>query len=154
NIIGNVLGDLGYHHSYQSVAPAGTESDTSIFTLGWSGNGSSDTIEPILKDDSLVATTLMRWGNYDVVAGRTRFDASEVPTGLTTYANPVPSTERLPASLYLARKPTFFGSAAFPAIGPDVSAGMVPNVSGHAQKIPARLCYESTSHDENGILNF
>jgi hypothetical protein len=40
----------------------------------------------------------------------------------------------LPASLYLASKPSWFGKVTFPPIGPDVS--------GHANKIPAQIRYE------------
>ena len=59
----------------------------------------------------------------------------------------------LPASLYLAARPSWFGAAAWPPIGPDVTGGNVSDVGGLVHKIPAQLCYENTSKT-NGILNF
>src|ERR1019366_4928140 len=41
----------------------------------------------------------------------------------------------LPASLYLSSRPSWWASASWPAIGPDVS--------GLAQSIPAQSCYQS-----------
>lgn len=149
NFVGNVLGDSTYHKNYESNPTSGTDANRSIFVFGWSSNGYSSST---LRDDPKVASTAMRWGNYDVVTG-TRFNASEVPSSLGLYANSVPSSNTLPASLYLTAKPTWFGSVQWPATGPDVSGGDVADTSGHAHKIPARLCYENTSNS-NGILNF
>jgi hypothetical protein len=148
NIVGNVLGALNYHTQYESNAPSGTNSNRAVYVLGWSSNGYTGS----LPNDTKVASTMMRWGNYDVVTGA-RFNAAEVPSGLSLYGNPVPSNTTLPPSLYLSSKPSWFGSVQWPAIGPDVSGGAVPDVSGHAHKIPARVCYESTPNT-NAILNF
>ena len=35
----------------------------------------------------------------------------------------------------------------WPAIGPDVTGGDLPGVSGKAYKIPSQLCYEAASID-------
>jgi hypothetical protein len=92
--------------------------------------------------DPLVATTLMRWGNYDVVNNAVRWVASEVPSGLSLYANPVPSTQTLPASFFLSAKPSWWASAIpWPAMGPDVTGGNSSGVAGHANMIPAQVCY-------------
>jgi hypothetical protein len=93
----------------------------------------------------------MRWGNYDVTTGAPRFMSAEVPSGLSQYGNAVPSGQALPASFYMASKPSWWGSAPWPAIGPDISGGA--DLTGHAFKIPARACYENTAKT-NGILNF
>ncbi|HZT70128.1 MAG TPA: hypothetical protein VFC10_10345 [Terriglobia bacterium] len=153
NIIGNVLGTPGYHTNYQDVEPSGSGYNNSIYALGWSGNGSTSSSVP---DDPNVAKTLLRWGNYDVATGTVHWDTSEVPSGLSQYANPVPSSQTLPASLFLSAKPswwtTSWGTPPWPAIGPDVTGG--PGPGGHSYQIPAQLCYNNTSKDSNGILNF
>jgi hypothetical protein len=146
NIIGNVLGHTGYHNNYE-WSVAGSNYNTSIYALG------SDTISSP-QGDPLVKTTLLRWGNYDTVTATSRFLASEVPSGLSQYANPVPVSQTLPASIYLAAKPAFFGSLPWPPIGPDVIGGNVSGVGGHANKIPAHVCYDNTAKDANGILLF
>jgi hypothetical protein len=148
NIVGNVLGEPGYHTVYESNAPSGSNPNKSIFTLGWSNNGYTGS----LPNDAKVASTMLRWGNWDVVTG-TRFNASEVPSSLSAYASATPSSNVLPASLYKSAKPGWFGSVGWPAIGPDVTGGDLSNVQGHAYKIPARLCFERTP-SANGVLNF
>jgi hypothetical protein len=149
NIVGNVLGWKGYHKYYENAAPAGEDGDTSIYTLGWSGNGGTKNSK--VSNDIRVKTTLFRWGNYDVVNGGARWNASEVPSGLSQFRNPVPSANTLPASLYLPAKPGWWGGVRWPAIGPDVWGGPAPTV--HAHPIPAHVCYDATSKS-GGILNF
>jgi len=153
NIIGNVLGKAGYHTNYEDVAPNGSNYNSSIYGLGWSGNGSTASSVP---DDSNVVNTLMRWGNYDVATGSVRWNTSEVPSSIAQYSNPVPSSQSLPASFYLSAKPgwwgTPWGAPPWPAIGPDVTGG--PGPGGHAYDIPAELCYNNTSKNSSGILNF
>ena len=153
NVIGNVLGTAGYHQAYEVyTTTTGTQSggancDVTIFRLGWGGNCSnSDNL-----GDPTLRSSLMRWGNYDTVNAGARFVASEVPSGLSLYANPVPSSQTLPASFYLPAQPAFwataFGTPPWPAIGPDVTGGNVANVGGHAYMIPAQLCYNNTAND-------
>jgi hypothetical protein len=145
--VGNVLGTAGYHTNYSSEAPNGTGSTChkSVFALGWGGNCSNGGIIP---NDPLVAATIMRWGNYDTVTQSARFVASEVPSGLSKYANPVPGNQTLPASLYLSARPYWWpASTPWPAIGPDVTGGDDPNVAGHAYSIPAKTCYKSLPID-------
>jgi len=146
NVIGNVLGRAGYHNTYEGGPASPTtpgpdpQSDASVFMLGWSGNQAK---YPTMPNDMLVKATLMRWGNYDTATGTARFVASEVPTGLSLYANPVPPNNVLPASMYLSGKPAWWGAGQWPAIGPDVTGGSLPSVGGHAHRIPARLCFEN-----------
>jgi hypothetical protein len=144
NNIANALCTLGYHNTYKSSAG----------TLG-SGNGQVCIIAGTgfnpMPGDPLVPSTSMFYANYDVVTGAVRFcgsaantgwagvcgSASEVPTGASTYPNSLPTVGdvgagqgALPASLYLASKPSWFGALPYPAIGPDVSSGSVGVCSG------------------------
>jgi hypothetical protein len=69
-----------------------------------------------------------------------------VPSSLSPYGNDVPGNQLLPASFYLSAKPLFFGTVSWPAIGPDVTGGDM-DYSGHAKKIPARVCFELMPDD-------
>ena len=162
NVIGNVLGTSGYHRTYEdSVASRQTaNSQRAIYVLGFCQN--VDTISlsncnvngTTMFNDSLTATTLFRWGNYDVETGTVRWNSSEVPTTATPYVNgnPVPPNQSLPASFYLSSKPSWWGTMPWPAIGPDVTRGTGPG--GHAYSIPAQVCYNNTPKDSSGILTF
>jgi hypothetical protein len=145
NVVGNVLGTAGYHSTYESAAGGSSSTcERSIFALGWGENCESGGT----PDDPRVKTTMLRWGNYDTVTGTSRFVAAEVPSGLTAYANPVPSGQTLPASLYLSARPSWWSSSVpWPAIGPDVTGGDEPNVAGHVHSIPAKKCYQQTPVD-------
>jgi len=141
NLIGNVLGASTYTIYETNLADSGR----SIYDLGFQGTHGGTS----LGNDTNVKRTLMRWGNWDNVNSATRWLASEVPSGITNYANPVPATQTLPPSFYLSAKPAWFGSAPWPPIGPDVTGGDVSNspTGGHANKIPARLCFENAALD-------
>jgi hypothetical protein len=145
NVVGNVLGRTGFYNTYETNL---SENPQAIYSVGWSPERGQ------VPNDPLTKTTMMRWGNYDTVTGNVRWDASEVPSGLSQLANPLPSNQSLPASLYLSGKPGWWPSSVpFPPIGPDITGGNVSGYGGHANKIPARLCYENTSKTNN-ILNF
>lgn len=148
NFVGNVLGTVGYHKNYQANSNGSSAScNTSIYNLGWGGTSCGTGI----GNDAITINTIMRWGNYDTVNSAALWQASEVPSGLSIYANPVPSTQTLPASFYLSAKPNWWGSVAWPPIGPDVTGGNGPG--GHSYTIPSQNCYSNTSQT-NGILNF
>ena len=150
NVVGNVMGVAGYHTQYECYPGSCANENLSIYSLG---RGYSGTEGP--ADDIHVRNSLIRWGNWDVVTSSndngtndqtgTRWNSSEVPSGISgPYANPVPSSQTLPISLYRGSKPSFFKAAdAWPAIGPDVSSGSITNVGGHVKPIPARQCYLS-----------
>ena len=154
NIIGNVLGTSNANR-YECVAPDPSgqcwryASPSVIYRLGYAGDSVS--AQAGVSNDPLVATTLLRWGNYDTVTNSIRWLSSEVPSALSQYANPVPSTQSLPASYYLSSKPSWFGSIPWPAIGPDITGGDISGVGGHAYKVPAQVCYESLT---GGISGF
>jgi hypothetical protein len=124
NIIGNVLGTPGFTTGYQSFDPFAS---ANVYIWGAGQNIGGFPNQP---SDTLVGTTTMLWGNWDVSNGATRFLSSEVPTGAPTYPNSVPSSQTLPASFYLSSKPAWFGSIPWPAIGPDVSNGNVGQCAG------------------------
>jgi hypothetical protein len=144
NVVGNVLGLTGFHNLYEAYVGGPSPNDRNIYQLGFGGVG--------VADDTMVRSSLLRWGNWDAVTG-TRFNASEIPTAAITFinGNSVPSSQTLPASFFLSVRPiwwtTPFGTLPWPAIGPDVTGGNMPNAGGHAYKIPARLCYENTPAD-------
>jgi hypothetical protein len=92
-------------------------------------------------------SSLMRWGNYDYATGATRWNSGEIPAGL-----PVPPTQSLPPSLFLASRPDWWGATPWPAIGPDVTGGA--DASGHAHRIPAQRCYETSGRNTDGTLIF
>ncbi len=176
NVVGNVLGQSGYHSTYSCVAtssascPNGgavTGYDKVIYEIGYTGNGGQQASavngfcgQPGCSShgafDPQVGAYLMRWGNWDVVTNGTRWcgnssdtgwsttcsGTSEVPAGLPSYANAVPSTETLPTSFYNASKPNWWPSASpWPPIGPDITSGTIAGVAGHANMNPAMACY-------------
>jgi hypothetical protein len=164
NVIGNVLGSPAVPHSvYQEIETQ--YQDVEIYDIGWGDE---------IPNDPNVQRTLMRWGNYSVVAQSSdtptnsgiRFVSSEVPSGITNFANPVPSSNTLPPSFYLSSKPSWWGgSIPWPAVGPDVSSGnlnicvggtnrgayvlnsgqcpgsTLAGLAGRANAIPALNCY-------------
>src|SRR2546425_6856648 len=136
NIVGNVLGRPTYYRTYQT--DLGTD-DVDIYSFGQPDSGGSG--------DPRTRETAMRWGNYDTVRARSRFDAAEVPSGLTNFANPVPASQVLPPSFYLSVKPSWWGTMPWPAVGPDVAGGGISGYAGHAYTSPARRCYENAAID-------
>ena len=149
NVVGNVLGQPGYQNTYESYATStsagvngGDTADTSIYVLGWTGYngwgscGTGSTGGP--PCGPLVRTTLMRWGNYDVVTNGVKWDSTEASPAAVPYLNAnFTSTyfsslaHTLPASLYYNSTPSWWPSGkAWPPIGPDVSSGNVGTCSG------------------------
>ncbi len=173
NLLYNVLGTPGYHNSYQDLPPSPTNCGVygpgprAIYTLGWSGGNGYIFAAPALgceissgsftiDNDLKVGKSLYRWGNYDTVNGATQWNTAEVPSGLGSYAQPVPvsvctASLACPASFLYASQPSFwataFGTPPWPAIGPDVSSG--PGPGGHAYAIPAQLCFNNTVFDKH-----
>jgi hypothetical protein len=158
NVIGNVLGSP-YQNNYGSIASNGINGNSSIYTVGWSGNGGS-LDGTCCAADAVTPNSLMRWGNYDTVTATLRFANSEVPSNFndgsgspSAFVNPVPSSQNLPASFYSSSQPAFwttpFGTPPWPANGPGVSGGNLPNVGGYANNIPAELCYANSPVDSS-----
>ena len=139
NVIGNVMGQPSYHTHYESYATSssagvngGSASSLSVYMLGWTNNSGlgNCTTPPTAGCDTLVRSTLMRWGNYDTVNAATQWSSTEAtPAAVTSinanfttgYFDSLPHT--LPSSLYLSSRPSWFRSIPFPAVGPDISSG-------------------------------
>lgn len=138
NLVGNVFGRSDYYTSYEASSLGC--SATAIYCFGYSHANGGVT-------DTQTKLRVMRWGNYDTVSGAARFDATEVPSGLAQFANQVPANQSLPASFYLSAKPSWWGSVPWPAVGPDVSGGNITGFNGHANRNPARICWESLATD-------
>jgi len=149
NIINNVLGTPSYHTAYDCLATSTAtcaNANVSVYSVGYTANGSSsdsgiagycDTQSPCSNHvayDAITVNTLMRYGNWDSKNATTRCVSSEVPTGLSQYSNPVPSTcpssASYPASFFFSSKPSWWGSLPWPGIGSDVTGGNVGQCSG------------------------
>jgi len=173
NLVGNVLGTPSVQTAYECSPSHGLNSDNlAIYELalqiscGWGTSGS----------DATTYSSLLRWGNWDSVtyaaSGNTHgtrwctgsgtgsagadarnasCTASETANADPTFPGLTSPGTTLPNSLYLSAKPSWWGSVAWPAIGPDVTGGNIANTGGHANKIPAQLCYENTAKS-NGFL--
>ena len=152
NFIGNVLGVSGYHTTYQDIAtgnatstPGNSSCPFSVYAVGLGGNCNNGDDVTWPYNDTLTVSTLFRWANYDVVTQANRFcgnssdtgwsttcgGTSEVPSGLSLYAQPRPTKgdtaagqPALPGSFYLTSKPSWWPTAkAWPNIGPEVTGG-------------------------------
>jgi hypothetical protein len=145
NLIGNVLGQTGYHTTYESYATSSsggtnqTKASVSIYSLGWSGAGETTSGTCGTPGcDSVVRPTLMRWGNYDTVNAATQWNATEASPAAVAFVNAnFTSTyfsglaQTLPASLYYNSTPSWWTSGkAWPPVGPDVSSGNIGTCSG------------------------
>jgi hypothetical protein len=143
NFVGNVVGSsqaqsmLAYGTAAMTKTasveyPASRSYDTVAY--GWSfgygeasddgsGTGCSGGTAPCHLAST--SSTDLLHGNYSNISGT------------TTWATGV--TQTLPASFYLSSKPSWWGSMAYPATGPDVTGGTGPG--GHSYGNPAQACY-------------
>jgi len=102
----------------------------SIFSLGY-GDGVDD--GSFNGDNTRAQTTLINHGNWDVV------------TGAIQWSNNIPD-RTIPDSYYLASKPAFFGSLAWPAFNPT-------NPSPATLAIPAQYRYFTGTNPPAGVAN-
>jgi hypothetical protein len=149
NLVGNVLGSA----SQNPTAYTGCNT-RAIYRLGYPnlGNCSTSPWDGFTPaggyPDPKVTATLLRWGNYDYFNRTTRFVASEIPAGVT-----VPLDQVIPDSYYYSGKPAWWPAGiAWPPIGPDVTGGN-GDTSGHVNKIPAQLCWETRNLLTGGSFN-
>ena len=174
SVIGNVLGTPGKSLYYDDIVnpSQGASQQWMIYNLNQPHG--------VIGADAAVATTLMRWGNYDSVTGAVSWNSSEVPSTLTTYANAVPANHNLPASFVYTSTPSWWPAGKpWPPIGPDVTSGNIgqcvngtysgnmglsagqctggtftANINGgHANSIPAMACYFSMGGPPDGSGN-
>lgn len=140
NFVGNVLGTPGQTVTYQNDP----NQQFAVYDVGQAhGN---------IGADSAVGTTLLRWGNYDNVTGTVRWcgnssdtgwtttcqSTSEIPTGVSSYSNAVPTVgdkgigqSSLPASFIYSSTPSWWPSGKpWPPIGPDVTNGNLGQCNG------------------------
>lgn len=125
NAIGNVLGSTILPHNVYENTTSDPHSGNDIFDVG---------IGNTIPNDPDTTRTFLRWGNYTVVPQASdtpansgvRFVASEVPSAITNFSSPVPTSTALPPSFYLSAEPTWWpASTPWPPIGPDVTNGNV-----------------------------
>jgi hypothetical protein len=173
NLIANVLGSsqwlatVGSSNVYNvgsgcsSCLQAKTTSATA--TRSYSGEGYSSTFDYDTSGDGSGNTwtsfeggpsnTAGYWSNqgYLTTCYSSNYDAASAST--INDINCSPGTS-LPASFFLTSKPSWWGSAPWPAIGPDVSGGPDPAVGSHANYNPAEVCYNTLSRDSTGAKQF
>jgi Domain of unknown function (DUF4082)/Putative Ig domain len=150
NVVGNVLGSTNQNPTaYLGCSAQG------IYRLGYPNIGNCDTTPgtpdsyypPGGYPDQKVTSTLLRWGNYDYFNKALRFVASEIPAGV-----PVPSDQVIPKSYYYTATPSWWPSTIpWPPIGPDVTGGN-GDTSGHVNKIPAQVCWETSNLKGGGAF--
>jgi len=157
NLVGSVLGTQSYHTTYSHDAPNSTDcgnggaANSSVIVTAYSDQGGVkyDTCNGFgfnINNDTLVTSTLMRWGNYaactgDSACNAVRWVAGENASGAPTYPGLSNPSQAIPPSFYLSSKPPFWGTIPWPAVGPDVTGGNVANVGGHVYHNPAANCY-------------
>jgi hypothetical protein len=166
------LGTTTWAKTYQNVGASGNPSACPgytwqvVYSLGFA-NGNQTPFSPAcqgssfsIDNDNLVTSTLMRWGNYDVVNGSVQTNSNELASSAPAYpglANPSTSWNSYP-SFYLGSRPSWWGSMPWPAVGPDVTGGNISNVGGHAYHNPAANCYLNVlggkTDGSSGPLNF
>lgn len=153
NILGNIIANS---EVYTALATDVTKYDRWAdygFRLGYPQHLADSTMycnSGCTVTDSLVWTSLFRWGNYTAADTTTRWASGEVPTSDPLYPNAVPGTQSVPTSFYRSSRPGFFtlGSpinvtVAWPPIGPEVTGGVAHG--GRVHKLPAQLAYEQAS---------
>lgn len=137
NIIGNILGDSSWMPTTYEMKMDGTNYghlDSTIWKLEWPNDGNFHVTADIplagwtqtFPDPNVRGTAIIH-GNYDYFHRSVHEWANE--------------DHALPASLYHRTKPLWFGSLAWPAIGPDVS--------GLANPIPAKARWDAYATSGN-----
>jgi len=119
-IVGNILGYPGYRGQVEQNPYKGFENNPVLWLIGHPG-----AIKKGPPSDAKVAETLLRTGNW------------ESPNNAVQWAT---SVRTIPDSLYLASKPSWFGSLAWPPFTPE-RPGFDPN---NFNKIPAQVRFGNT----------
>ncbi len=120
NILGNVLGTLGWEDHYERYnEPYSDSTNSVIYRTGYSSES-----EDFTGGDTGVFTTMFRHKNFDYFTNSIK-KCNEVTEPGCYNINP---DAQLPNSLYLSSKPSWFGGLSWPPIGPDVNPmnGTIP----------------------------
>ena len=167
NLVGNVLGTAGTTSHYENAGQSEVDSsgnvigcgsgypEFAVYSLNFSDQNQTLYAQPcystpssltVIDNDPLVKSSLVRWGNYDVVNGTVQENASETASTAPVYPGVASPATTFPASFFLNAKPSWWnfpnGAAApWPAIGPDVAGGNIAGTAGHAWLNPAANCY-------------
>jgi len=157
NIVGNVFGSSQANPvKYAEIADGCGGTCNGIYRLGYPNIGNAGLTDVtgnsvpggMTYPDQKVGSTMLRWGNYDYFNHAVRFVTTEIPSGVA-----VPSDQVIPKSYYYTTRPSWFTLAIpWPAIGPDVTAGN-GDTSGHVNKIPAQVCWESRNLKTGGAFS-
>jgi len=136
NFVGNISSSAHLDSLGVVTSDFYTGTPTSVGTGCWrigyqAGNGS-------YENNNAFSTAFMH-GNYGCVSKTFQWAAGV--------------TQTLPASFYLSSQPSWWGSAPWPAIGPDVTGGS--GEGGHAYPIPAQACFSSAAlnSDNEPVFN-
>jgi hypothetical protein len=115
NFVGNILGQSNLTWTAEDSGSTRTGSGTYEWTFGFQSDGGTTQVS------TQTESTTLRHGNYEDYNHQIVWD-------------PAISDHTIPASLYLASRPAFFGSNPWPAIGPDLSpiVGICPAVVRYA----------------------
>jgi hypothetical protein len=158
NIVGNVLGSSAWTAAKYGQTSDNCSGGVGIYRLGYPNIGNCGLTDVtgnavpggMTYPDVKVASTLLRWGNYDYSTKTVRWQASELPSGVAA-----PSDQTLPASYYYTSRPSWFApGVAWPPIGPDVTGGnSFGDNTGRVHKIPALLCWESRNLAGGGTFS-
>jgi hypothetical protein len=153
NIIGNVLGTNSNTYDRYVQQTDGCPG-LGPYALGFPNIGNCSMTQdsdhptvPISYPDAKVTSTLCRWGNYDYFNDAIQWTTSEMTSCGT------PAAQTVPTSYVYTSRPSFIPSSIpWPPIGPDVTGGN-GDTSGHVNKIPARLCWETRNLVAGGTFN-
>ncbi len=154
NVVGNVLGSTLQAPAAYTGCTMYSTARPGVYRLGYPNLGNCGTtpwdgVTPAGGyPDPKVTATLLRWGNYVYFNKATQFAASEIPAGV-----PMPPDQTIPNSYVYAGTPGWWKAGiAWPPIGPDVTGGN-GDTSGHVNKIPAQVCWETSNLVGGGSFN-
>lgn len=156
NLVGNVLGSANKRPRKYQENLDNCAGGPAIYRLGYPNIGNCSltdvTGHPVpggmTYPDTKVTSTLLRWGNYDYFNKATRFAASEIPSEIA-----MPPDQVIPKSYYYAARPAWWPAGiAWPPIGSDLTGGN-GDTSGHVNKIPAQVCWETRNLLAGGSFN-
>jgi hypothetical protein len=102
NVVGNVLGSAGSEKAYE-LHNQDLSGERAVYRFGYTSDGDGTAA----GNDPQVYATVMRHGNWDSVHRSTLWNGRD--------------DKKLPASFYLRKKPNWWGTTPWPAIGPDLS---------------------------------